>query len=136
VLSDPRTAGEKERGFLLLKGRYEAVKKAVARHADCAALTALPFNAGYFMCFRCNGIDAEVLRRRLLEEHGIGVVALGTPDNGYIRLAFAGLDEEMIAPVYETLFALADKLSAVDKLSTVGKLSAVGGLAASGKEGA
>jgi aspartate/methionine/tyrosine aminotransferase len=141
VLSDPRTAGEKERGFLLLKGRYEAVKKAVAQHADCAALSALPFNSGYFMCFRCNGVDAEVLRRRLLEDHGIGVIALGPPENGYIRLAFAGLDEEMIAPVYETVFALADKLSAADSLSAADKLSAANkvsagdGFTASGKEG-
>jgi aspartate/methionine/tyrosine aminotransferase len=111
VLADPRTVGEKERGFLLLKGRYEAVKKAVAGHADSWALSALPFNSGYFMCFRCNGVDAEVLRKQLLEEHGIGVIALG---NEYIRLAFAGLDEEMIAPVYETVFAMAERLSALD----------------------
>jgi aspartate/methionine/tyrosine aminotransferase len=110
VLSDPRTVGEKERGFLLLKERYEAVKKAVAGHADSAALSALPFNSGYFMCFRCNKVDAEVLRKRLLEDYGIGVIALGTPENGYIRLAFSSLDKEMIAPVYETVFAVADEM--------------------------
>jgi aspartate/methionine/tyrosine aminotransferase len=112
VLADPRTAGEKERGFILLKERYEAVKKAVAKHADSKTLSALPFNSGYFMCFRCNGVDAEVLRKKLLEEYGIGVIALGVPGNEYIRLAFAGLDEEMIAPVYETVFAQADELAA------------------------
>jgi aspartate/methionine/tyrosine aminotransferase len=113
VLADPRTAGEKERGFLLLKERYEAVKNAVAGHADSTALSALPFNSGYFMCFRCNGVDEEVLRRRLLEDHGIGVIALGTPENGYIRLAFSSLDKEMIAPVYETVFKTADELAAL-----------------------
>jgi aspartate/methionine/tyrosine aminotransferase len=108
LLADPRSAGEKERGFLLLRERYRLVKKAVAKYAGSGVLTPLPFNAGYFMCFRCNGVDAEVLRKRLLDV-GVGVVAL---EGGYVRLAFAGLDEEKIESVYDTVFKTADALRA------------------------
>ncbi|MDR1930941.1 MAG: aminotransferase class I/II-fold pyridoxal phosphate-dependent enzyme [Treponema sp.] len=107
VMEDPRTAGEKEAFFRLLKGRYRAVKDFIGKRGDRGPLTSLPFNSGYFMSFRCNGVDAETLRRRLLSEHGIGTIALG-PD--YLRVAFAALEEEQIPEIYRAIYDTADKL--------------------------
>ena len=108
VYADPRTTAEKEQGFQLLKKRYLAAKKAVAAHADDKVLVPLPFNAGYFMSFRCHGVDPEALRKTLLAEHGVGVVALGTD---ILRFAFSSLDEEKIAESYETVYAAAHRLA-------------------------
>ena len=48
-----------------------------------------PFNAGYFMCIRVKGVDAEKLRLHLLEKYGVGVIAMGATD---IRVAFSCLE--------------------------------------------
>jgi hypothetical protein len=88
-----------------MRRRYLEVKKSVARHGN--SLVALPFNSGYFMCFKCPDIDAEVLRRNLLYKHGIGVVALG---RDFIRIAFSGIEKELIPQVIDTVFSAADNL--------------------------
>ena len=49
-----------------------------------------PFNAGYFMCLKLKRLDAEVYRKHLLQEHGIGVIADGDRD---VRIAFSSVDE-------------------------------------------
>jgi aspartate/methionine/tyrosine aminotransferase len=107
VLSDPRTAAEKQANYELLRGRYRAVRAFIAQHPDHPKLSPLPFNSGYFMSFRCKGIDAEVLRKKLLEEHGIGTIALGP---GILRVAFAALEEEQIGEIYGTIYETAGKL--------------------------
>jgi aspartate/methionine/tyrosine aminotransferase len=101
ALEDPRTAKEKVRFQDIMQKRYDAVKEFLAKNPDHPALKPLPFNSGYFMCFRCEGISAEALRQELLHGKGIGVVALG--DN-CLRVAFAGLDLEQIPPVYRTIY--------------------------------
>jgi aspartate/methionine/tyrosine aminotransferase len=101
ALSDPRTGEEKARHFRTLRDRYRAVRRFITENPDHPRLKPLPFNSGYFMCFRCTGIDAEVLRRELLAKHGIGVIALG-PD--YLRVSYAGLDEEDIPGVYRAIY--------------------------------
>ena len=49
------------------------------------------------MCIRLKNVAAETLRVHLLEEHGLGVIALGNTD---IRIAFSCLDEDQIADVF------------------------------------
>lgn len=107
VLSDPRTAGEKKANYELLRGRYRAVQSFIATHPAHPKLSPMPFNSGYFMSFRCKGIDAEVLRKKLLAEHGIGTISLGP---GILRVAFAALEEEQIAEIYGTIYETAGKL--------------------------
>jgi hypothetical protein len=60
------------------------------------------------MSFRCNGVSAEKIRRELLSNHGIGTVALG---DHCLRIAFAGLDEDQIPPVYRTIYAAVQKMT-------------------------
>ncbi|MDR1787139.1 MAG: aminotransferase class I/II-fold pyridoxal phosphate-dependent enzyme [Treponema sp.] len=107
ALRDPRTPDEKARFHRLMQSRYEAVRTFLAGHPNHPYLKPLPFNSGYFMCFRCQGIDAEALRRALLDDYGIGVVALGSD---CLRIAYSGLDLEKIPLVYETIYKAARSL--------------------------
>jgi aspartate/methionine/tyrosine aminotransferase len=106
VMEDSRTAGEKEAFFQLLAGRYRAVKNFVSTHKS-RHLDPMPFNSGYFMSFRCTGVDAEALRLRLLSQHGIGTIALGPT---CLRVAFAALEEEQIPEIYQAIYDTAGKL--------------------------
>jgi aspartate/methionine/tyrosine aminotransferase len=105
--TDSRTANEKQAGFDLLKGRYLAVKKCVEEHAGHRVLSPLPFNSGYFMTFHTNGVDAEKLRRHLLDDYKIGVVAL---QGEYIRVAFSSLDEEVISETFTKIYRASEEV--------------------------
>jgi aspartate/methionine/tyrosine aminotransferase len=107
VLNDDRTAAEKTQNFAELKNRYEAVKKCVMSHGQNRALLALPFNSGYFMSFRCSGFKAEELRKCLLKNDGIGLIAFG---EGIVRIAFSSLDLEKIPEVFDKIYAGAEGL--------------------------
>jgi aspartate/methionine/tyrosine aminotransferase len=105
TMADRRSTAEKEEFFRLLKGRYQAVKQFIDSRPSHPVLSPLPFNSGYFMSFRCNGADAETLRRALLER-GIGVIALG---RDYLRVTFAAIDEKDIPAVYEKIYETASE---------------------------
>ncbi|MDR1445588.1 MAG: aminotransferase class I/II-fold pyridoxal phosphate-dependent enzyme [Treponema sp.] len=108
AMEDYRTPGEKKQYRDLLRRRYCIVKNSVKSRKNHPVLKVLPFNSGYFMCFRCTGVDAESLRQELLYKHGIGTVSLG--DN-YLRIAFSSIGEEDIPKVYDTIYAVADELA-------------------------
>jgi aspartate/methionine/tyrosine aminotransferase len=107
TMEDPRTPAEKERFFTLLKHRYQTVKRFIASRPAHPALTPLPFNSGYFMSFRCNGFEAETLRRELLDR-GIGAIAL---EGQYLRITFAAIEEEHIEQVYGEIYDAAGALA-------------------------
>ncbi|MDR1029242.1 MAG: aminotransferase class I/II-fold pyridoxal phosphate-dependent enzyme [Treponema sp.] len=107
AIQDERSALEKEQYYTLLQRRYQRVKQFLAEHPEHPNLRPLPFNSGYFMSFRCVGIGAEVLRRELLTNQGIGTIALG---DTYLRIAFASIDEEQIFGVYQALYDVARDL--------------------------
>jgi len=65
------------------------------------------FNAGYFMCLKLKGLDAEQYRKHLLEKYGVGVIADGDRD---IRVAFASVEEDDLEDLYATLAAAAREL--------------------------
>jgi hypothetical protein len=56
-----------------------------------------PFNSGYFMCLRLKGADADTVRVRLLDDHGVGTIALGKSE---LRIAFSCLTEQQIPNVF------------------------------------
>jgi aspartate/methionine/tyrosine aminotransferase len=112
VLADPRTAGDKERYYQLLRRRYRAVKDFLAANPEHPALSPLPFNSGYFMSFRCTGIDPEELRRELLHTQGVGTVALG---DRYLRIAFSAIDEDQIEGVFRRVYDTAEQLRVKNK---------------------
>jgi aspartate/methionine/tyrosine aminotransferase len=105
---DPRTAQAKEKNYSALKQRYTAVKQFIASNELPSTLAPLPFNSGYFMSFRCIGIKAEELRQDLLNNHGIGTIAIG---KNYVRVAFSSIDLEQIPLVYKTIYDVARSMS-------------------------
>jgi aspartate/methionine/tyrosine aminotransferase len=110
AMEDGRTPGEKDRYRGMLQRRYNLVKSFVAENPNHPVLRPLPFNSGYFMCFRCE-VDAEALRQELLARHGIGLIALG---EHYVRVAFSSIDEEKITATYRTIYDVAAKMGEAD----------------------
>jgi aspartate/methionine/tyrosine aminotransferase len=64
-------------------------------YADCWDV--YPFNSGYFMCLKVKGVEAEAVRQKLLEAHGVGAIALGRTE---LRIAFSCLTEAQIPGVF------------------------------------
>jgi hypothetical protein len=69
-----------------------------------------PYNSGYFMCLRLRGADADQVRQKLLDEHGVGTIALG-PSN--LRVAFSCLTEAQIPGVFKAIANAARGLGAL-----------------------
>ncbi len=108
TINDSRSESEKARFREILHKRYGLVKTLVANNRQHPVLQALPFNSGYFMSFRCNGVSPETLRQTLLKDYGIGTIALGSQ---YLRIAFSSVEAEHIPYVYETLYRVAAELA-------------------------
>ena len=66
-----------------------------------------PSHAGYFMCLNLKSGDAETVRQRLLEEHGIGVIALGQTE---LRVAYSCLNESDIETIFAVIAKVIEKL--------------------------
>jgi aspartate/methionine/tyrosine aminotransferase len=107
IYAAPDLPAQKAEYFTMLKRRYQKVRAFVDEKKGHPVLEALPFNSGYFMSFRCNGINAEALRVKLLEERQIGTIAI---DVRTLRIAFASIDEDLIDAVYTEVYAVAEKL--------------------------
>jgi aspartate/methionine/tyrosine aminotransferase len=74
-----------------------------------------PFNAGYFMCLKLKGIDAETYRKHLLDKYGVGVIADGDRD---IRIAFSSVDVGQLEDLYGVLSTAAAELADQDGAAT------------------
>lgn len=104
----PTYAAEKQEKFAILASRYRVVRDVLdsSQYDDC--FTALPFNSGYFLCVQLKqGIDAERVRTTLLDEHGTGVIALGS----VIRIAFSSVAEDKIPDLFKNIAAVCRSLS-------------------------
>jgi aspartate/methionine/tyrosine aminotransferase len=98
TMKAPGYAKQKRHNYETLKARALKVK-AVASDVRYAELWEVyPSHAGYFTCLNLKSGNAETVRQRLLEEHGIGTIALGETA---LRIAYSCLDESDI----ETVFA-------------------------------
>ena len=98
AMKAPGYAEQKQRNYETLKARALKVK-AVASDARYAELWEVyPSHAGYFTCLKLKSGNAEAVRQRLLEDHGIGTIALGETE---LRVAYSCLAESDI----ETVFA-------------------------------
>jgi aspartate/methionine/tyrosine aminotransferase len=109
ALQNPAFGAQRAAKVALLQGRAAATAQAARDPAYQDLWDVYPFNAGYFMCIRLKNVDAEMLRVHLLQEHGLGVIALGKTD---IRVAFSCLDEEQIADVFARIAQGIQALSA------------------------
>lgn len=106
AVADPQIENQKQDLQKILEARYKAVRKFVDTHTS-SVLEALPFNSGYFMSFKVKGKNAEVLRKKILNDYGIGTVSI---DAKTLRVAFSSIDEEKIETVYSTIYKAAEEL--------------------------
>ncbi len=97
ALADPDFRRQQAEKVALLRARASVVAKECRKseYADCWDV--YPFNSGYFMCLRLKGAEADAVRVRLLDDHGIGTIALGKRD---LRVAFSCLAEAQIPAVF------------------------------------
>jgi len=96
--SSPEYLREKREKYNVLRRRYAEIRRVLRRHPEYAkSFEVMPFNSGYFMCVRPIGVDAESVRRRLIEKYSTGTIVL----SGLIRLAFSTVPTARLA----TLFA-------------------------------
>ena len=66
-----------------------------------------PFNSGHFMCIQLKGVEAEPVRVRLLEKHGVGTIAAGGSD---LRIAFSCLPKDDVEPLFEAVHDVVQEL--------------------------
>ena len=96
--ADKGYALQKKQKYAVLKSRYAEIRRILKAHPEYSAnFAAMPFNSGYFMCVRPIGVEAEKVRRHLVEKYSTGTIVL----SGLIRLAFSTIPRAKLA----TLFA-------------------------------
>jgi aspartate/methionine/tyrosine aminotransferase len=102
ALGDPEFRPQQAEKVAVLRARASVVAKECrkAEYADCWDV--YPFNSGYFMCLRLKDVDADAVRVRLLDDHGVGTIALGKRE---LRVAFSCLAEAQIPGVFSAAAA-------------------------------
>jgi len=84
----------------MLAGRYRGLRLALAE-ADPELIHPMPFNSGCFAVIRLpEGLDAETLRRHLLDQYDLGLVAI---DPQHMRVAHCSVAEEALPEMVRRL---------------------------------
>jgi aspartate/methionine/tyrosine aminotransferase len=97
-MQDENYQAEKQDRYELLRARAETVKQVLADPKYASAWDVYPFNSGYFMCIRLKTVEAEKLRVHLLDQYGVGLIALGRYD---LRVAFSCLEKDDIRTLFD-----------------------------------
>ena len=92
---------EKKEKYKLMKSRALKVKEVLQNEKYNDAWTYYPFNSGYFMCIKLKTVNAEALRKHLLNQYGIGVISIGDTD---IRVAFSCIEVDEIPELFELIY--------------------------------
>jgi aspartate/methionine/tyrosine aminotransferase len=102
ALQDPGFRKQQAEKVAILRKRAEVtgVECQRSEYADCWDV--YPYNSGYFMCLRLKEADADTVRVKLLDEHGVGTIALGRTN---LRVAFSCLTEPQIPGVFSAIAA-------------------------------
>lgn len=107
ALGSSSVVEERKQKREVLRRRAERVFEIVHRERYRPSFDPHPFNSGYFMCVRVKGVDAEAVRQRLLDEHGVGVISIGSSD---LRVAFSCLELDQIEPLFEAIHQVVQEL--------------------------
>ncbi len=107
-LQSKKYASEKEEKFQIMKARAQEVKKVLSDPKYAKAWDVYPFNSGYFMCLKLKTVDAESLRVHLLDQYGVGLIALGKTD---LRVAFSCLEKEDTRELFDIVLQGVEDLS-------------------------
>ena len=88
---------QKREKYAVLKARYLEIRRILKAHPEYAdAFEVMPSNSGYFMCVKPRGVDAEQVRRRLIDRYSTGTIVL----SGLIRLAFSTIPKARLARLF------------------------------------
>lgn len=101
ALRSPDYEAQKAEKFEIMKNRANIVKQLLdsGRYGD--KLNYYPFNSGYFMCLKLSGVSADAVRLHLLDNYGIGTIALGETD---LRVAFSCIESEGLEELFDTIY--------------------------------
>jgi len=93
---------EKKEKFNKLKERYDKVRELLDKNKQRYSefFEALPFNSGYFMCVRIKDLDAEDVRKTLLDKYSTGVISI----NDLLRIAFSATPTDKIPILFENIY--------------------------------
>ena len=101
ALQSPEFEAQKAEKFAVMKGRANKVKALLDTGKYDDAWEYYPFNSGYFMCLKLKKVHAEELRTHLLQQYGVGTIALGEHD---LRIAFSCIAEEYLEDLYNIVY--------------------------------
>jgi aspartate/methionine/tyrosine aminotransferase len=105
-MESPAYAEDKQRLFEILARRYRRSKEILS--SQKSPLRVLPFNSGYFLCFDTGGVSSELLRQKLLKDHGIGTISI---QDRFLRVAYSSVDVERLEELYTAVASCAAQLS-------------------------
>lgn len=101
VLSDKSYLSDFKKNFEILRERANHIKEILSGGKYNDGFIVYPFNSGYFMLIKVKEVEAEILRRALLEREKIGTIATGKHD---LRIAFSCLELPDIDHVFEKIY--------------------------------
>ena len=100
--ADKGYAAQKRQKYSVLHRRYTEIRRILAKPPEYAKVfEPMPFNSGYFMCVKPKGVDAEDVRRHLIEKYSTGVIVL----SGLIRLAFSTVPTAKLPTLFANVAA-------------------------------
>ncbi len=100
ALTSSAIADERKQKCEILRERASKVFEVSNREEYRDSWDVYPFNSGYFMCIKVKGVDAEALRKLLLEKYEVGLIATSAVD---IRIAFSCLEVEQVEPLFQAV---------------------------------
>lgn len=98
ALSAPEIATERAQKRAILEARARRVYEVANAEKYKSSWSVYPFNSGYFMLIKVNGVDSNVLRVHLLDKHGVGLISTAPTD---LRVAFSCLEVEDVEPLFD-----------------------------------
>ncbi|WP_209975256.1 aminotransferase class I/II-fold pyridoxal phosphate-dependent enzyme [Paenibacillus eucommiae] len=101
ALNSPEFKVQKQEKYEIMKGRANRTKELLDSGKFDDVWGYYPFNSGYFMCLKLKTVDAEALRVHLLDQYGVGTIALGTTD---LRVAFSCIEEVNLEELFNLIY--------------------------------
>ncbi|WP_411342907.1 aminotransferase class I/II-fold pyridoxal phosphate-dependent enzyme [Paenibacillus sp. WLX1005] len=107
ALQSPLYIEQKEINRQILYRRAHQAKQLLQQEHYQQVWSLYPFNSGYFLCLRLHHVQAETLRRHLLDHYQIGIIALNEQD---IRLAVPCIEEKDWRELLDLLYRAVQEL--------------------------
>ena len=85
----------------IMRQRALKVEEALQNPEYAQAWEVYPFNSGYFMCLKIKDVNASDLRIHLLDNYGIGTIAINDTD---LRIAFSCIEAKDVHELFRLIF--------------------------------